>query len=218
MKLDDILAEATIFDERELLNTPWKSPRELISWLRSKGFRRLGGGVFSAAYGKPGHKRIVKISKREDKCWIQFANWAMRLTANPYIPNIYWFKPYKGTRKGKQETFFVTLIERLRPFTIGNIKRIDDPVIVAALLRYGYWVEGEQDELEDHLDALGYGTSTRTVQRILKQYSNHKFVQTIKRFERFGGPECSSDIHSGNLMLRDDGTLVITDPLAGEWT
>ena len=219
MKLHEIIQEATIFDERTLLNTPWKSPKQLRTWLERNGFHELGEGAYAEVWGKPSHRRIVKISTDQDKCWIKFAKWAMNQTANPYVPNIPWVKYYEGTLEysDRPRKFFVTIIERLHPFDDDMdaiVGRINDPVVLAALLKHGEgWMMSEEDALVSRLKQLRVGTSESTINRILRNNQNHKFVKTLKAIKRMSG-RCFGDLHSGNVMARDDGTIVITDPLA----
>lgn len=218
MKLNDIITEASIFDEKELLNTKWTSPQELQKWLSANGFKKLGSGVFSAVYGKPDHNRVVKISKRGDECWLKFANWLMAQTKNPYLPHVPWLKQYKGTRNGKTETFFVTIIEKLDPFTTDVIKNIKDPVVIAALLLKGDFWANEKKVLQKRLVELGYETP-KEQKELLMDNNNHKFINSLRMVSKRGGKSCFGDLHSGNIMFRpSNNSVVITDPLAGEWT
>lgn len=216
--LKELLQEASIFDEKELLNTKWTSPQELQQWLKSHGFKKLGSGVFSAVYGKPEHSRVVKISKRGDECWLKFAKWLMAQTKNPYLPHVPWIKEYQGIRKGKPETFFVTIIEKLEPFTTESIKQIKDPVVVAMLLLKGDFWAAEKKVLQRRLEELGYDTPQEQ-KELLMDNNNHLFVNSLRMVTKRGGKSCIGDLHSGNIMFRpSDKAVVITDPLAGEWT
>jgi len=214
------IVEASIFDERTLKNTAWESPKQLVTWLRANGFKKLGGGVFAAAYAKPGHNRVVKVSNRQDDCWIKFAQWAMSKTNNTHLPKIPWIKRYQGKRKGKVTEFFITIIERLKPLTNQAILRITDPGVLLGLMYYA----DLDSNTEDSIDAAMSKISGRNVKvpdlyspRIPAKYKTHPFIKAITQINKLGGG-CFSDLHSGNLMVRNDGTIIITDPIAGEFT
>lgn len=236
MKVSEILNEVTIFDERKLLNTKWASPRELSKWLRSSGFKRIGGGYYSVVYGKPGHKRVVKISTQQDDCWISFARWAMKLTANSHLPNIYWIKFYEpeispAIRDVVGSRFFVTVMERLQPMNRKNIMNINEPVIIAAMLDPNGVFLIDSEVVYSYLNArlaalLGFKkhpgkivkyeeVPDETIEEILEKNHSHKFIKTLNTIAKHpGGKGCQIDIHEENIMFRNDGTPVITDPWA----
>jgi len=213
---ESAIVEASIFDERTLKNTAWKSPTQLIGWLKQNGFKKLGGGVFAVAYGKPGHNRIVKVSKRQDDCWIKFAQWAMSKTNNKHLPKIPWIKRYQGKRKGKATEFFITIIERLNPLTKSAITKIADPGVLLGLKHFADldWVTMEtiKKNYNSYVRA-----SSQSRKDFSSQYANHPFVRALRQINNFQG-KCYQDLHMGNLMQRSDGTVIITDPIAGDFT
>lgn len=217
MRIVDILNEASIFDERTLINTEWKHPGRLAKWLKSNGFQELGAGSFSAVYIQPGYNRVIKVSKQQDECWIRFAKWSMQYTANRHLPNIKWMKVY-----GSGE-FFIALIEKLVPFTAAHIKHMDIADI-ALLYAEEAFLEKDQsraavkrliDEevLDEHNifspEALGI---TRAY---AKEYAT-PFVQTYKAVKRkLSKAPCVVDLHDQNLMFRpSNNSVVLIDPLA----
>lgn len=220
MKLVELsqLTEATIFDENQLKRTQWESPRKVRSWLKSQEFKHLGGGAYAAAYGKKGHKRIVKISMKQDNCWLKFAKWTLTQTNNKYLPNISWVREYSGTRKGKQEIFFITLMERLDPYSTKIIKQIDDPVVLAAILLEGDLYAPERKVLRNALNINFHFDTDKELKELLLDNHNHKFLKTIQTVKKVGG-KCEQDLHTGNFMYRPKtNTIVITDPVAEQPT
>ncbi len=228
MKLSEILTEATIFDENVLKNTAWKNPKELAVWLKQNGFKRLGQGAFASAYAKSGSNRIVKISTAEDNCWISFATWALKQTKNPYLPNIPWFKTYQSKgKKGQILTFFVTIVEKLKPFNESIVDKIDDPVVLATLYVHTDAGAEYRTSIGRRLNQLGVldkrdlipGKLSHRIDKAtqyLKNHTNHKFLKTIMQVEKMTTKNCWNDMHTGNFMYRPaTNTLVITDPLAG---
>ena len=236
-KLTYILREADIHDERNLLRTKWENPAQIRRWLLENGFKRLGGGVFSTAYAKPGSKRVVKISLRKDECWLKFAKWALTQTANPYLPKIWFIQEYEGLRRSKSTRkqvptkFFISIVERLNPAAddhglhYGVIDNINDPVPLAAIAGYSPHLDpSEEEQLGERLAELGAireHTSgiRRASQRYVQKNKNHPFVKAMNKIKSMTGSDCWNDLHSGNFMYRPStNSLVLTDPLAQEWT
>jgi len=209
MKLHEITEMASIFDERVLLNTRWESPMQLQKWLKQNGFKKISRGAFSSVYAKPNHNRVVKLSYRQDDGWTAFVNWVLQQTKNKYLPNIPWFKQYQY--RGNE--FFVTIVERLKPFDIyRNADKINDPVVIAGLIMYADLSIGEEDSLNW---ALFNKYRIRSAKRLVKKNKSHKFIWTLNRINKLKGGEYYYDLHSDNFMVRPStGDIVITDPLS----
>ena len=155
MKLHEFaqINEASIFDEHALINTKWTSIEQLRKWLRKHGFKQLNSGVYAEVYAKPNHKRVVKISKHQDVCWIKFATWALKQSSNKYLPNIPWIHFYQDENSGKK--FFVTIIERLNRCSPQQIKKIEDPVIAAAIWNHvDMYSRSSRHALDNRLEEL----------------------------------------------------------------
>ena len=200
MKSSEFINEASTADEATLKNTKWESPKQIFAWLESNGFAKLGSGNFARVYSKPNDDRIVKASTEQDACWLQFAAWAMKQTNNPHVPKIHWIHQYS-------KKFFVTIIERLHPLDDEAISRIKDPGVLFGLLEFtDIYID------EDLYDADAFA-ATIGEQRV--KYKNHPFVTTIQQLENLPG-NCISDFNAENLMVRRDGTIVITDPIVDD--
>jgi len=82
-----------------------KSAQSYGEALEARGFRRLGGGMYSACYGKPGSDRVIKISE-SDMAWLSYMAWVM---VNPnrqrYAPCLYSIKYHKD--------FYVAVMDRV---------------------------------------------------------------------------------------------------------
>lgn len=220
------LAEASIFDERTLQKTQWNSPKQLIGWLKQNGFEQKGSGSFGAAFVKKGYKRIVKISKKQDDCWVRFAKWAMSRTSNPALPKISWMKTYHDQRG---EQFFIAIVEKLAPFNRSAMMNtvdlpglaymylhedwfMNDNSIWARLLKEGIIKDYSSDRTRFDTDML----NRRRVLKFLRESTSGKrFILTLKAAENKATGRCSYDMHDGNIMYRPtDKRLVLIDPLA----
>ena len=218
MKSLEFITEASIFDERTLKNTQWKSPKQTIRWLLKNRFKPIGTGWFSAVFAKSGHNRVVKISTQADHCWIAFAQYAQSKTNNPHLPHIPWIKRYQGEREGIPQEFFITIIERLTPLTDQAISRITDPGVLLGLIHYADLDSSTEESIDAAISKVGNSYNaggTREFYRpdALIKYKNHPFIKAIIAINNLPGG-CVKDLHSGNLMVRKDGTVVIIDPLA----
>ena len=216
MKSIEFITEASIFDERTLKNTNWTKPSHLIKWLEKHGFTELGHGSYAAVCAKPGHNRVVKVSTTQDDCWIAFAQYAQSKTNNPHLPKIPWIKRYQADAidSGIIEEFFVTIIERLKPLDDQAISKITDPGTLFGFMMYTNLEPAAEasflNTLQNHKTPdmfQGYGLEVK--------YHNHPFVKTLRHITSIS-PDCWSDLHSNNFMVRGDGTIVITDPLAAK--
>lgn len=222
-ELTQPITEVTAFQERKLMDNDWKNPREVKNWLLSKNFQQKGSGQFSVALVHPGYKRIVKISKKQDECWLRFAHWTLRMTSHPNVPYIDWVRRY-----GEDDKFFIAVVEKLAPFNRQAIANTVDIPGLAYLFVYEDWFQDDKNILnrlvkegivdtEDITYELGYHKSIRRqVRSYLKTARGGKrFINVIRSSKRFAKGKCAYDMHDGNLMYRpSDGRLVVIDPLA----
>jgi len=228
------LDEVTAFQERKLEETDWEHPREVAQWLKSKGFKQSGHGSFAQAFVHPNYKRIVKISKRQDVCWLRFAYWTLKMTSNPSVPYIDWVRTY-----GENDKFFIAVIEKLEPFNRQSIQQTRDVAGLAYLYAYEDWFEIDnrivqrlkkegiiQDDTKQRPARggqqrrqgreLGKTVYRPQVKKWLKTATEGKrFINALKSAQKFAKGGCSYDMHEGNLMYRpSDQRLVVIDPLA----
>ena len=227
MRLQELttLNEVTAFQEKTLMNNDWNSPRQVMGWLRSKGFRQKGAGQFGAAFVHPKYNRIVKISKREDKCWLRFAYWTLKMTSHPNVPFIDWVRVY-----GEGDKFFIAVVEKLSPFNRTAIMNTVDVPGLAYLYAYESWFDDDEhifnrlvkEGIVD-IDKIKYGVYREAQQSIVRQVKKYlktakggkRFLQAIKSSQKYATGKCSYDMHDGNLMYRpSDKRIILIDPLA----
>lgn len=219
MRLQELL-EATAFQEKFLQEYDWNSPKQLIGWLKSKGFQQKGAGKFGAVYLRPGYKNLIKISMREDKCWLKFADWTLGVTHNANLPNIWWVRRYNDS---KGHEFFIALVEKLTPFNKTAIMNTVDLTGLVYMYLYEPWFDRNGD-FEDRFvkdglikaDDTDYDTMRRRLFYWLRNAKDGKrFMLTLKSAENRATGGCDYDLHTGNLMYRpSDKKIVVIDPLA----
>lgn len=215
MRATDIINEVTIFDERRLLKGPWNNPGEVIEWLTKAGFQELGSGAYASVFHNPSHKRVVKVSNESDRCWTEFAMWVLnKPDPGPHLPNIAWIHQYGDPWKGDKR-FFITVMEKLRPLTIDDLKKLD-PIELIYLSQktdvLGYISGGKA--MDKKLEKF-YEKMQKSPQQLLDMYREKytPLIDVLRILQGTKGSFCSMDLHDENLMIRPStGEIVVTDP------
>ena len=228
--------EVTAAQDRALEARNWKHPREIMQWLEERGYQKKGSGSFAVAYVHPSYKRIVKISKRQDVCWLRFAYWTLKMTSNPNVPYIDWVRVY-----GKDDKFFVAVVEKLAPFNKQAVMETADLAGLAYLylkedwFQHNYrqfvtkqtlWIEerfikeGVIKKEDRHGRDADDDARIKRKKKALRAFLNSakggkRFINTLQSAKKFATGKCSYDLHDGNIMYRPkDRRLVVIDPLA----
>jgi hypothetical protein len=199
--------------------------------LRKQGLKNVGKGQFAVVYGRSGSNRVVKVSKKEDYCWLKYAEWAMGQN-NPHVPEIYHLESYQVSIEDqdtdlemgtvKVVSVFFAVMEKLKPFKVKDINIKDNLPLLVYLSEY---VDGI--DISDEVFARALGAKPES-DNWVSQYSD-KFYEKLGKLERQGSrhpavklftkvenmwERCAGDMHSGNLMIRPStGEIVITDPI-----
>lgn len=163
------------------------------AFLRKKGYILLGSGSYSMVYGRDNSDKVIKIGRRPDEDgWQDYILWANeRGFGGNLAPKLYSYKNYGE--------FYVAVMERLTGRS-HRVKSDEDKVRVetsSVLYRL------MQMSLED-----GNSISAELADLLDSRWKS--FYTAFN--EQFG--ETSVDFHSGNVMARENGEIVITDPLA----
>lgn len=160
-----------------------------IKALEKKGFVSLGSGAFSTVLAKPGSKRVLKVIRRPDG-WINYVKWAAENgEAGKFAPKVYSYKKIKG----KKADFSVAVMERLE-YTLDGAPAEHALKIVPDLM----WRADKNEMAAKFVNLLAPGLLT--------------FLQ--KMADEWKIPVGNFDLHSGNLMIRNDGSFVVIDPVS----
>ena len=135
----------------------------------------------------------------------------MTQTNNPHLPKIPWIKRYQGKREGIPQEFFVTIIERLSPLMSRDIVDIGDVGVLLGLLEYATLEPTTTTALERSNKLPMHDGPA--LQELMNKNKNHPFIKVLRAIDKLGG-KCRFDLHDENFMVRADGTVVITDPIA----
>lgn len=162
------------------------------------GLVNLGSGAFSSVWEVPGKNYVIK-TWTTDEAYETFLSYCAKHQRNPYLPKI------KGRLKSipavykrhwKEEVVKIVKLERLQKIDqeafnmFMYIKNIDET-----------W--GKYKTLDEIYNA--YDDPILNSQ-ILGLYQTYRALTTD-----LGKP---TDLHDANLMQREDGTIVLTDPYA----
>lgn len=185
-----------------------------------KGARRLGSGAFAVAYLKSGRKPVVIKIGRMGDAYIEYAKKVIQSKSkNPFLPKIHSLTLYKAERgdgycDNEYHEFYVVEMEKLYDLEDkhkDNVGRIVD--MMEQLVEYNYSVN-------KWLKNNDYGSFCVPGVIDVKVNIDKKALKLLKDLRkivmkalRVSG--CGDwDIHDGNIMVRKNGQLVLTDPIA----
>lgn len=172
--------------------------------LQAKGFELLGSGAFSTVYGYPGKDRVIKVTHRpHTDGWLDYTHWAAQKGyAGRFAPQIYSYKLIKSKSPTKPGSLWEYATDP-NGFGVAVMERLD---------------------LEMNKVAPDHDANTINVlfsQAMRDNKLAHKFLATVDpEFPKFAVELMTEykghlDIHGGNIMLRKDGSFVVTDPVCG---
>lgn len=181
----------------QLVPKPYKSAFEcghsFGNFLEKKGFTRLGSGTYSTVFCKGDSQRVIKVCHRLD-AWMDYISWsAKKGYCGTYAPRVYSYKYFEGDIS----PFYVAVVERLEK-TACAVKD-DHPMAFAyTAVKWNLQRDVANDNALQLLDLLSPG-----------------LTQFTTDFRDFAKTQ-ATDLHTGNFMLRKDGSFVATDPIMGQ--
>lgn len=197
MKISEIILESEVLDEFSDVDQMIKPI------LMSKGYKFLGAGVDQQAYLEPGTGYVLKIfgtqegSKnftRDQKMFFKWAKFCMKHQDNPFLPRFYGYESFK---------FSGDMYLQIRTEQLFTDLKLQEAVSeLSTRTRFPKWKHRfTQDE-------------EKIVMRAVKTPERMELLKwTLNKLYRKGSKnKYSWDLHSGNIMVRKDGTPVINDP------
>lgn len=152
---------------------------------KKRNMKQLGEGAFATVYGN--RARAVKIGRADEygnERYLQYLSRASKYPKNPFFPKIFSIKVY---RKGTDSPYMVVEMERLqRPKSAWTTASIMESFIC------------DNDAVK-----VMEGMFTKRASKQLLE------VNSVLKKHRY-----DLDIHDDNIMVRKNGQLVITDPVA----
>ena len=157
--------------------------------LEKKGFVRLGGGNFSTVLGHPKSDRVIKITTNLTDNWLDYVVWGTQKGyAGTFTPKVFSYKKIAG----REDEFAVAVMEKMEE-TLYRVDTRSDNAVVLGLFQLA--TDSKNLMAKCLLEEVSPGLGT--------------FSEDLRKtFRR------SLDLHGGNLMVRADGSVCITDPVA----
>jgi len=173
----------------------WADGQAFIDALRKRGYKTLGAGSFSTVLAKGNSNRVIKVNRRSDS-WLDYVLWsAKRGHMGKHAPMVYSFRRFN---EGKPNEFYVAVVERCA-YTVDDVYR-RMPNIEKL---FSHLTSGMRGYMGSDRDALAADDLAPGSLRFAIEFKLE-----------FGG--AATDLHAGNFMVRDNGSIVCTDPLTGD--
>lgn len=159
-----------------------------IKHLLKHGYHLLGSGCYSQVFGKPGSDRVIKVNTRPDD-WLDYVLWGAKAGyAGTFTPKVYSYRVLG-------DFTYIAVVERMA-MTVDEMRPTEP-------LARDWW----------------------DIRRTITQQGDSQEKQNaetlVPGISKFGRELCNHlrgslylDLHTGNAMLRHDGSLCITDPVA----
>jgi hypothetical protein len=182
-----IEAAATDYYNKINQGNSWNANLLLNNTLKKYGWTYTTQGLYSSVYVNPNKNYVLKLNKHPDPGYAKYVT-LIKNYKNPHFPIISDLKQININNK----IYYVYLIEKLKQYSDNNVvKAIKYVSTFPSLpLREIY----REEEIPTIL------------------LTHPKLEKALRIVGRNLGPRMSLDLHSGNIMQRNDGTIVITDP------
>lgn len=156
----------------------------------------LDSGAFATVYQHPTYHNVVVKVFNSDKAYASYLQWCTKHQDNPYVPQIADIKQVKNE-------CIVVFLEKLKKST--NQARL---VLCKQIVANCPALRGEiSNRGMAYIDMLVW----RDWKYIAKNTSD-TYLSQLARFLARTNHEI--DLHGGNIMMRSNGQLVFTDPIA----
>ena len=186
----------------KITTVPDGSIENLKTRLKQRGWHQLGAGLFSAAYGTRTSRVVWKITKESDAgAWCYLQAIATGALTGPHFPKLGVILREETTGR------FAVLMERLQGIKENHAETPDEErKLMKARCDYS-WARD-----------IAYNYTTASCGHYVKQATDNKVAPSLIRAFLAMSAELAKewrfDLHNGNAMIRRDGTLVVTDPVA----
>jgi hypothetical protein len=189
-----------LFNNPNYDNKLWQ---EVLEEFKKDGGIVLGQGKYSSVLFHPNWNYVLKIFSN-DAFYLKFIRFTMK-NSRPSFPKIF-DKPRKIVphfkRTKESEFLYIVPIEKLNPLSKLEWEDIQ------------FYLTYSSENREEYREKYeSWKIISARLEEIEKNYP--QLIQFKKDYDFFenSGIEGSFDIHKGNIMKRDNGEFVISDPL-----
>jgi hypothetical protein len=200
MKINQLIKEVSPEHEEHMLGVRWsEQDQDILNWLREKGFKKLGEGLYAQAFTHPKYPgKIVKVVNVSDECFLKYLRIMIKNQGNPHVPKYYGAKqiPLRAwqsdrRRKSKERLLprrrFFVIMERLSPLRTHKSELIKwsnylslDREGILNLIGLSLLVFGSLSYAKEHLSNSVYSYSFAGRKY---QYRN-QFIETFSSEEK----------------------------------
>lgn len=204
---------------QDFLSNPVHNDKEIWEWredFEASGGKMLGAGAYGQVYYHPKWPYVVKLFSQDDP-YIKFLRWSAK---NPHsaFPKMYGtpkrvIPPYKR-KTTTNDKFYAVRLEKLNKVDDEAYKLFDQNR--HRLSRYFY----ANDHAEEYASVHGEENRQYAVREMYRVISDlpPEVVTACYGYYLLGlgnveGRWGDEDLHQGNVMQRDDGSIVLADPV-----
>ncbi len=161
------------------------------------GYKRIGEPSASAAvFASPDNKEVIKVGKTND-CWLNFAE-KVKGSTNPHVPKIKSLENYGP--------HYLAVIEFLKEVPKTYFRSPMYRKIAAWMFLKGKWANGRDVYLHEFTPRQIRQMATELEVEQPEMVAAMQLIMDAKG-------SCNYDCHPENLMKRNNGTIVFSDPL-----
>jgi len=188
---------------RRIVSVDWKNTDEdIIELLQKLGFEKRGSGYYGRAYVSPLTSFVVKIFTNEDRNYLKYVtDYVKKNRNNPHLPRIYKVIPDVGSGES------MVIMEKLYHLSDNEMQS----KLIAMIEYFGDL--GKYNPKWFTKEGIRYFMNKSHINKIIDDFP--LLAMAIVDMAKIFGTTYT-DMHYGNIMKRDDGTLVLTDPVRSE--
>ena len=178
-----------------------KGYREYVELLESTGYDRLGAGCVATVLQKKGSSNVVKFfdDNAGTTGFVQFVQKRRKRGRNCDVLPKFVGRPVEHIGS-TDKPFYALEMERLYSFP-ESYRGVSKYEFIYAL---DLFIGGSSTE------SRMMRTCKLTRRELREVRAMRKFYKRVKKDKSL--PSICMDLHAGNVMIRDDGSFVITDP------
>lgn len=225
------------YDPQELADAPrWRLREQdvdemagsihvgISQYLANKGYQYLGGGIDKQAYLEPGTGQVLivfgyrkgqKDFSPDQRMFVDWINYCNKHRNNPHLPRFSGFESFQFHGQNYIQARMEALQELPESiaYIVGHIEDLVNQVKAKnyndAFHKLAMWSghaswEGDNPEQYDIKSVIRYLGGKNKAIGLLQT------VNTVAKFANKHG--FSVDLHRGNYMARENGTIVVNDP------
>ncbi len=187
---------------------------DLYNRFIQKGGSIIGAGAFGRVLTHPSWDYVLKVFDASDECYLRFIRYAMNNPKIPCLPKVIG-KPQRilgnFQRDVTDEYIAFVRLERLYPLTPENEKIVMDNRLRNAFREYAY-VKKAGMELSEEEEPEAWHVINKTGEQFPHAESLINVLKELVVDPKY--KNCIIDVHDENVMQRENGELVLTDPFS----